>query len=137
MPERDFLRLFITRLNRLGVRYMITGAVASFVYGEPRLRRVVLDSYNRLAVDYDVIVMEGAGSCCEMNLKRNDLVNFAMAKAVGALCVIVSEIERGGVFAQIIESWHLMTRKERDLTSGFLINKFRGDARLFSGAYHI
>jgi adenosylcobyric acid synthase len=99
---------------------------------KPRLKSAVMESYNRLAKEYDLIVMEGAGSCCEMNLKENDLVNFSMAKAVGAPCILVADIDRGGVFAQIIGSYYLMTRKERELTIGFLINKFRGDSRLFS-----
>ena len=75
--------------------------------------------------------MEGAGSCCEMNLKAHDLVNFPMAEAVGAPCILVGDIDRGGIFTQLLGSHHLMTRKERGLTAGFLINKFRGDPRLF------
>jgi len=99
---------------------------------KPRLRKAVMESYDRLDREYDLIVMEGAGSCCEMNLKDNDLVNFPMAKAVGAPCILVADIDRGGVFAQIIGSYHLMSPKERALTTGFLINKFRGDPQLFS-----
>jgi adenosylcobyric acid synthase len=99
---------------------------------KPKLKRKVFDSYNRLAQDYDVIVIEGAGSCCEMNLKDNDLVNFSVAKSLGAPCLLVADIDRGGVFAQVIGSFHLMTRKEKDLTKGFIINKFRGDPKLFT-----
>ena len=99
---------------------------------KPRLKKIVMKSYERLAREYDLIVMEGAGSCCEMNLKENDLVNFSMAKAVNASCILVADIDRGGVFAQIIGTYNLMTRKEREVTMGFLINKFRGDPRLFS-----
>ena len=98
---------------------------------KPRLKRVVMESYNKLAGEYEVIVMEGAGSCCEMNLKAHDLVNFSMAKAANAPCILVADIDRGGVFAQIIGSYQLMTKKERELTMGFLINKFRGDPTLF------
>ncbi|MGD8388318.1 MAG: cobyric acid synthase [Desulfobacteraceae bacterium] len=98
---------------------------------KPGLRKAVMDSYHRLQEEYEVIVLEGAGSCCEMNLKENDLVNFPMAKAVGASCILVGDIDRGGVFAQLLGSHHLMTRKERALTTGFLINKFRGDPSLF------
>lgn len=99
---------------------------------KPRLRKAVMQAYDRLALKYDVIVMEGAGSCCEMNLKQNDLVNFPMAKAVKAPCILVGDIDRGGVFAQLIGSYSLMTRRERELTVGFLINKFRGDRNLFT-----
>ena len=98
---------------------------------KPRLKEVVMDSYNRLAKDYDLIIMEGAGSCCEMNLKQNDLVNFPMAREAGAPCILIGDIDRGGVFAQIIGSFHLMSRKERDMSIGFLINKFRGDPNFF------
>ena len=112
----------------------VFGQMGALAYHEfkPRLKNAVMESYNRLARKYNLIVMEGAGSCCEMNLKKNDLVNFSMAKAVGAPCVLIADIDRGGVFAQIIGSYQLMTRKERALTVGFLINKFRGDPRLFS-----
>jgi len=105
---------------------------------KPRLKRTVMESYNKLAGEYEVIVMEGAGSCCEMNLKANDLVNFSMAKAANAPCILVADIDRGGVFAQTIGSYHLMSKKERELTMGFLINKFRGDPTLFlSGIEYI
>ncbi|MFH1350549.1 MAG: cobyric acid synthase [Pseudomonadota bacterium] len=105
---------------------------------KPKLKKMVMDSYNRLEREYDLIVMEGAGSCCEMNLKANDLVNLPLAKAVGAPCILVADIDRGGVFAQIIGSYQLMTRKEREKIIGFLINKFRGDPGLFqSGIEYI
>jgi len=104
----------------------------------PRLREAVMDSYRKLAREYEVIVMEGAGSCCEMNLKENDLVNFSMAKEAGASCILVADIDRGGVFAQIIGSCHLMSPEEKGLILGFIINKFRGDQRLFeSGIAYI
>jgi len=111
----------------------VYGTMDALNYHElkPRLRDVVMESYNRLSREYDLIVMEGAGSCCEMNLKQNDLVNFKMAREAKAPCILVGDIDRGGVFAQIIGSLHLMTRKEREITIGFLINKFRGDPRLF------
>ncbi|MFC1824053.1 cobyric acid synthase [Thermodesulfobacteriota bacterium] len=99
---------------------------------QPRLKETVMSSYHHLAVVYDVIVMEGAGSCCEMNLKKNDLANFPMALTVGAPCMLVADIDRGGVFAQLIGSFHLMTRKEREITIGFLVNKFRGVPELFN-----
>jgi adenosylcobyric acid synthase len=118
----------------------VFGQMQAMDYHEfkPTLKRVVLESYRRLESEYDVIVMEGAGSCCEMNLKANDLVNLSMAAAAAAPCLLVADIDRGGVFAQIIGTHHLMTKSERRLCAGFLINKFRGDARLFeSGITYI
>ncbi len=97
-----------------------------------RLKKAIMESYNHLIGEYDVVVMEGAGSCCEMNLKRSDLVNLPLAKQLNAPCVLVADIDRGGVFAQLIGTYQLMTQKERELIFGFLINKFRGDPALFS-----
>lgn len=98
---------------------------------KPRLKKAVMDSFRRLQSQYEIIVMEGAGSCCEMNLKKNDLVNFPMAQAAGASCILVGDIDRGGIFAQLLGSQFLMSRTENALTKGFLINKFRGDPALF------
>jgi len=111
-------------------------AMAYHTY-KSRLKEVVQSSYRRLAEEYDVIVMEGAGSCCEMNLKANDLVNFPMARFADAPCILVADIDRGGVFAQLIGTHHLMTPQERNMTVGFLINKFRGDPRLFESGVDI
>jgi adenosylcobyric acid synthase len=111
----------------------VLGQMAAMDYHEYKsgLWGAVMDSYRRLAAEYDFIVMEGAGSCCEMNLKERDLVNFGLAKAVGSPCVLVADIDRGGVFAQIIGSFGLMDRREKSLLKGFVINKFRGDPKLF------
>lgn len=128
------------RRSQVVVRGKVDEEMSALEYHryKKRLKQVVLASYERLSQKYDVIVMEGAGSCCEMNLKDNDLVNFSMAESVGARAVIVADIDRGGVFAQIIGTYHLMNRKERALTMGFLINKFRGDPGLFlSGIEYI
>ncbi len=105
---------------------------------KPILKRPILDSYNFLSQRYDIVLLEGAGSCCEMNLKDKDLANLPMAKEVGARCILVADIDRGGIFAQIIGTMELMDRDERDMVIGFLINKFRGDPRLFrSGIEYI
>ncbi|MFW6147596.1 MAG: cobyric acid synthase [Thermodesulfobacteriota bacterium] len=120
--------------SQIILRGTVYGQMDASRYHEfkPRLRSLIMESYNRLAAQYDLIVIEGAGSCCEMNLKKNDLVNFPMAQAVNAPCILVADIDRGGVFAQIIGSMHLMNSKERGLIAGILINKFRGDPNLFS-----
>jgi len=122
------------------LRGKVFGQMEAINYHEfkPRLKKIVLESYNILARDYDIRVMEGAGSCCDMNRKKNDLVNFPLAQHLRAPCILVADIDRGGVFAQLIGSFKLMTRKEKALTTGFLINKFRGDSRLFeSGIAYI
>jgi adenosylcobyric acid synthase len=137
LPSVHMNPILLKPSSQLGSQVILQGKVfgqmAAMEYHayKPRLRDAVMDSYGRLASEYDCIVMEGAGSCCEMNLKQNDLVNFAMARAAGAPCVLVADIDRGGVFAQVIGSYQLMDRKEKSLLMGFLINKFRGDPRLF------
>ncbi len=138
LPSVDMNPILLKPSSGQAAQVVIRGKVATQLsameYHEykGRLKKVVADSFNRLSAHYDVIVMEGAGSCCEMNLKHNDLVNFEMAKTAGAKCILVADIDRGGVFAQIIGSYHLMTRVEKALTIGFIINKFRGDPRLFA-----
>jgi len=96
----------------------------------------VLESYNRLRNKYDVLILEGAGSTTEINLKKNDIVNIQMAKTVGAPVVIIADIDRGGVFASLIGTMKLLTRKKK-MVIGFIINKFRGDKGLFSEGVRI
>jgi adenosylcobyric acid synthase len=90
-----------------------------------------MESYRRLAQAHDLIVLEGAGSAVELNLKKNDLVNFNMAKKAGAAVLLVADIDRGGVFAATIGAFLLLTPTERRMLRGFIINKFRGDPTLF------
>lgn len=98
---------------------------------KPGVKNLVMGSYRQLAREYEVIVLEGAGSCCEINLRAHDIVNFEMALSAGAPVILVADIERGGVFAQIIGSLEVISPRERDLVQGFIINKFRGDPDLF------
>jgi adenosylcobyric acid synthase len=98
----------------------------------PLLRQEALKAYETLASDYDVIVMEGAGSVCEMNLWGRDFTNLSMAREVAARCLLVADIERGGVFASILGTLHLLRREDRDLIRTFAVNRFRGDRSLFA-----
>jgi adenosylcobyric acid synthase len=92
--------------------------------------RAITQSYDRLAAQYDAVVLEGAGSPVEINLKAHDLVNMRMAHQANAAVVLVADIERGGVFAQLVGTWELLDSAERARVAGFLINKFRGDVSL-------
>ncbi|WP_430816611.1 cobyric acid synthase [Carboxylicivirga sp. RSCT41] len=88
-------------------------------------------AFERLSSRYSPIVMEGAGSISELNLKKRDIVNMRMAKRVGADVYLVADIDRGGVFASVYGSVMLLDDDERKLIKGIIINKFRGDVRLF------
>ena len=107
-------------------------ARAYFTRGrDPELLRAVEDSYERLASQYEVIVIEGAGSAAEVNLRDRDLVNWTTVELADARVVLVSDIDRGGVFAQIIGTLELIAPEERARVCGIVINKFRGDRSLF------
>lgn len=95
------------------------------------LRREVCAAYDRLSACYNPIVLEGAGSISEINLRDTDLVNLSMAVHAGADVLLVGDIDRGGVFASVYGSLALLRPEERKLIKGILINKFRGDLRLF------
>jgi adenosylcobyric acid synthase len=89
------------------------------------------ESLNRLLLNYDFVVIEGAGSCAEVNLRSRDFVNFETAHAADAPVILVADIDKGGVFAQIIGSMDVIPQKDRERVAGFIINKFRGDPELF------
>ena len=99
--------------------------------GREELRKEVCSAYDRLAARYNPIVLEGAGSISEINLRDSDLVNLPMALHAGAKVVLVGDIDRGGVFASVYGSLMLLRPHERACIKGILINKFRGDLRLF------
>lgn len=90
------------------------------------------ESLARLREQNDLIVIEGAGSCAEVNLRKRDFVNFETAHAAEAPVILVADIDRGGVFAQIIGSLEVMPKEDRQRVAGFIINKFRGDPSLFT-----
>jgi adenosylcobyric acid synthase len=97
---------------------------------KPQAWQAIRESHDRLAGAYETLILEGAGSPVEINLKANDLVNMRMAAHANAAVVLVADIERGGVFAQLIGTWELLEPQERARVVGFVINKFRGDATL-------
>ena len=101
------------------------------------LRKEVCAAYDRLSVQYNPIVLEGAGSISEVNLRDSDLANLPMALHAGADVILVGDIDRGGVFASLYGSMMLLCPEERRMIKGILINKFRGDLRLFESGIHM
>lgn len=99
----------------------------------PQIRK----AYDRLAAEYDVIVIEGAGSPAEINLRENDIVNMGLAKMADAPVLLVGDIDRGGVFAQLYGTWALLKDDEKARLRGMIINKFRGDAELLKPGFSL
>jgi adenosylcobyric acid synthase len=101
------------------------------------LRGVVRSAYNDLARRFDVVIIEGAGSVTELNLRPYDLVNLDLVARLEAPWMLVADIERGGVFGSVIGTFDLLTPEERGLCRGFAINRFRGDPSLFEDGVHL
>ena len=97
---------------------------------KPRLREMIKDIYDDLEKDFDVVVIEGAGSPAEINLKKGDIVNMSMAKSADAPVILIGDINPGGVFASLYGTVKLLDEDEQARIKGIIINKFRGDVKI-------
>lgn len=119
-----------------GCQVIVNGEIladmnAAEYYGyKPRLIPHILKAYRSLAREYEIVVIEGAGSPAEINLQENDIVNMGIAKMAQAPVLLVADIDRGGVFAAIYGTVMLLEEEERKLIKGTVINKFRGDPEI-------
>ncbi len=102
---------------------------------KPQLMAPVLDSFHRLAGMADLVLVEGAGSPAEVNLRANDIANMGFARAAHVPVVLVGDIDRGGVIAQMVGTQAVLDPDDERMIKGFIINKFRGDVRIFDEGY--
>ncbi len=135
-PHVDMNPILLKPTNDTGSQVIIHGEVignmsaAEYHKSKQKFAPMVKEAYDRLAKDYDIIVIEGAGSPAEINLKENDLVNMGMAKMANSPVIIVADIDRGGVFASLAGTIMLLDEEEKNLVQGMVINKFRGDVKI-------
>lgn len=139
-PRTDFNPLLIKPSGHLTAQLVVNGEVAGRLEAADfgRIKREhwpgVQGAFARLAADFDLVILEGAGSPAEVNLRHHDIVNMAMAVEAEAPVILAGDIERGGVFAALVGTWTLLEPEERRHLKGFVINKFRGlDSLLASG----
>lgn len=104
---------------------------------KPQLMPVVLDSFARLRAAHDLVIVEGAGSPAEVNLRAGDIANMGFARAAEVPVILVGDIDRGGVIAQIVGTRAVIDEEDGKLIHGFIINKFRGDPDLFEAGYRM
>ena len=119
--------------SQVVVRGKVYETLDALTYFERKvmLFNIVRECYARLATEYECVVIEGAGSAAEINLRDRDIVNWPVVEFADASVVLVADIDRGGVFAQIIGTLDLLAPNERQRVCGVIVNKFRGDHRLF------
>ena len=113
MHANDYYKKFT---NKIGLKY-------------------VLESYKKLQQNYDIIIIEGAGSPAEINLQRYDISNMKIAEKTNSPVVLITDIERGGSFASLVGTLELLEKKHQNLIKGFVINKFRGDIEILKPGF--
>ncbi len=116
-------------------RRLTTVKAREYAALKPSLMAPVLDSFRRLKAAHDLVIVEGAGSPAEVNLRAGDIANMGFARAADVPVILTGDIDRGGVIAQIIGTQAVLDAEDAAMVAGFLINKFRGDPRLFDDGY--
>jgi len=135
-PHTDMNPVLLKPSTDIGAQVIIHGrAVAQLSARDyhdykPRAMAAVLESYGRLAAHYDAVLVEGAGSPAEINLRDRDIANMGFAEAVDCPVILVADIDRGGVFAHLVGTLELLAPSEQARVKGFVINRFRGDIGL-------
>ncbi len=136
-PHVDMNPVLLKPTAEIGSQVVLLGSAietgkTGAVHGDnQRLFKEACGALDRLRQEYELIILEGAGSCAEVNLMTRDIVNFRMAAYANAPILLVADIDRGGVFAQIIGTLECLEPEQRAQIEGFIINRFRGDLHLF------
>jgi len=137
-PHVDMNPILLKPTSDIGSQVVLLGRAinnrtAAEYHGDKKyLLSQATAALDRLQEQYDMVVLEGAGSCAEVNLMDHDIVNFKMAAYADAPVILVADIHRGGVFAQIVGTLQCLPARYREMIAGFVINRFRGDINLFA-----
>lgn len=142
-PDPDMNPILLKPNSDCGSQVVVNGKVwqnlsaREYYQHFPTLLDHVLAAYARLEEKYDFVVVEGAGSIAELNLRRTDLVNMGLATRLQIPVLLVADVDRGGVFAAVAGTFSLLDEDERSLVRGFAVNRFRGDPTLFASGVNI
>jgi adenosylcobyric acid synthase len=138
LPSVHMNPVLLKPQSEIGAQVVVQGRVhgtakaAAYQHMKPDLMRFVLDSFARLKAEADIVLVEGAGSASEVNLRANDIANMGFARAADVPVVVIGDIERGGVIASLVGTKMVIDMDDAALICGFLVNKFRGDPALFA-----
>jgi adenosylcobyric acid synthase len=142
-PHTDMNPVLLKPESETGSQVIVQGRRVATVKArdyaalKPSLMAPVLDSFGRLRAAHDLVIIEGAGSPAEVNLRRGDIANMGFARAADVPVVLVGDIDRGGVIAQMVGTQSVLDADDSSMIKGFIINKFRGDPRLFDDGYRL
>ena len=140
-PHTDMNPVLLKPESETGAQVVVQGKrlttakARDYAKLKPRLMGAVLESFNRLKTAHDLVIVEGAGSPAEVNLRKGDIANMGFAVAADVPVILCGDIDRGGVIAQLVGTQSVMSEEDNALVKGFLINKFRGDPTLFDDGY--
>ncbi|MBP5555180.1 MAG: cobyric acid synthase [Lachnospiraceae bacterium] len=142
-PVAEMNPILLKPTSAMGSQVIVNGKVVGNMKAMDYFRHKkdyipeIMKAYEKLADMADIIVVEGAGSPVELNLKDGDIVNMGLAEMIDAPVLLVGDIDRGGIFPQLLGTLDLLTKKERERVKGLVVNKFRGDGKLFESGIKI
>ena len=139
-PTVDMNPVLLKPQSEVGAQIVVHGRAIGnarareFQALKPKLLAAALESYARISANANLVLIEGAGSAAEINLRERDIANMGFARAAGCPVALIGDIDRGGIFAQILGTRAALAPEDAATIAGFIVNKFRGDASLFEGA---